>query len=75
MDKLHELKQRRGTMKANLESYTNSTYQSVNEPDSKVEEIAVEVTRLLAEKNLNFRQAFAVLELVQAEIKECELKY
>lgn len=38
-------------------------------------EIALEVIQLITKSSLNARQALAVLEMVQAEIHECELVY
>lgn len=62
-------------MKAKNIVMSFETNESVREKNSQVEELAVSITKLITEKGLNYRQAMAVLELVQAEIKECSLSY
>lgn len=62
-------------LKATISSCTTDTAKSMRESGSIIEKLAVEVVKLLTEKDLNYRQALAVLELVQVEIKECKLKY
>jgi homoserine acetyltransferase len=38
-----------------------------------LEDLAVQVLRLITGKSLNTRQVLVLLELVQAEVKECAL--
>jgi predicted XRE-type DNA-binding protein len=58
-------------MKVSSDAYSTNTCRAINEEGSKVKEIAVEVVKYLTGKSLNHRQALAVLEIAQAEVKEC----
>lgn len=62
-------------MKSNTGSLSYTAIATLKADEQLVKGTAVEITKLLSEKGLNYRQAMVVLDLVQAEIKECSLTY
>lgn len=62
-------------MKSNINSLSYTAIATLKADEQLVKGTAVEIAKLLSEKGLNYRQAMVVLELVQAEIKECSFTY
>jgi len=62
-------------LKSHIHSGSWELLHAMNIPAEKeiLEDLAVQVLRLITGKSLNTRQVLVLLELVQAEVKECAL--